>query len=134
MKNKSKTSTIISSFFKIFQNQFGATAKKFRLDNAPDYFNSRVSSFFESICIVHESSCPYTPEQNGVAERKIGHLMDVIRSLIFTAHAPNFLWSEAVLTATYLINRLPYESLAFKSPKDLFVGHYPHVHLGPELT
>ena len=35
---------------------------------------------------------------------------------------------------TYLINRLPSESLALKSLKDLFLGHYLHVHVGPELS
>ena len=133
MKNKSEASVIISSFIKLIQNQFGTTLKRFRSDNARDYFNSQVTTFFESIGIVHESSCPYTPEQNGVAERKIGHLMEVTRSLMFNAHIPNFWWSETVLTAIHLINRLPSEALAFKSPKDLFLHHYPHVQLGPEL-
>ena len=133
MKNKSEASVIISSFIKRIQNQFGTTPKRFRSDNAHDYFNSQVTTFLESIRIVHESSCPYTLEQNGVAERKIGHLMEVTRSLMFNAHIPNFLWSETILTAIYLINLLPYEALEFKSPKDLFLHHYPHVQLGPEL-
>ena len=52
---------------------------------------------------------------------------------MFNAHIPNFLWSETVLTAIHLINCLPSEALAFKSPNDLFLHHYPHVQLGPEL-
>ena len=59
--------------------------------------------------------------------------MEVTRSLMFNAHIPNFLWSEIVLTAIYLINRLPSEALASKTPEDLFLHHYPHVQLGPEL-
>ena len=61
MKNKSKSSVIISSFIKLIQNQFGTTPKRFRSDNARDYFNSQVTKFFESVGIVHESSCLYTP-------------------------------------------------------------------------
>ena len=92
-----------------------------------------MSSFFEDTCIVHESSCPYTPKQNGVAERKIGHLMEVARAMMFTSHALKHLWSEALLTAVYLVNRLPFKILSFKSPKDVFLHHYPKVQRGPEL-
>ena len=54
MKNKSEASVIISSFIKLIHNQFGATPKIFRSDYAHDYFNSQVTTFFESIGIVHE--------------------------------------------------------------------------------
>ena len=54
MKNKSEANVIISSFIKLIHNQFGATLKRFRSDNAHDYFNSQVTTFFESIGIVHE--------------------------------------------------------------------------------
>ena len=80
MTNKSEASSIILAFIRLLQNQFDTTPKRFRSDNAQDFFNRQVSSFFEDTCIVHESLCPYTPEQNGVAERKIGHLMEVARA------------------------------------------------------
>ena len=133
MANKSEASSIILPFIRLLQNQFDTTPKRFRSDNARDFFNRQVSSFFEDTGIVHESSCPYTPEQNGVAERKIGHLMEVARAMMFTSHAPKHLWSEALLTAVYLVNRLPSEILSLKSPKDVFLHHYPKVQLGPEL-
>ncbi|KAE8726748.1 hypothetical protein F3Y22_tig00006365pilonHSYRG00038 [Hibiscus syriacus] len=66
--------------------------------------------------IVHLTSCVNTPQQNGVAERKNRHLLEVTRSLLFAANAPKYLWGEALLTATYLINRMPSKTLDFKIP------------------
>jgi hypothetical protein len=68
---------------------------------------------------MHQTSCPDTPPQNGVAERKNHHILEVARSLMYTMNVPKFLWSEAVMTATYLINRTPSRILGMKSPSEL---------------
>ncbi|RVW35969.1 Retrovirus-related Pol polyprotein from transposon TNT 1-94 [Vitis vinifera] len=57
--------------------------------------------------IVHLSSCVDTPQQNGIAERKNRHLLEVARSLMFSMNVPKLFWGQAVLTAAYLINRMP---------------------------
>lgn len=75
--------------------------------------------------IVHQSSCVDTPQQNGVAERKNRHLLEVARSLMFTMGVPNYLWGDAVLTACYLINRLPTSTLKFKTPIEILQQLYP---------
>jgi hypothetical protein len=57
-----------------------------------------------------------------VAERKNRHILEVARSLMFTMNVSKFLWSEAVLTATYLINRTPSKILAMKTPCEILLG------------
>jgi len=57
-----------------------------------------------------------------VAERKNRHLLEVTRSLMFQMNVPKYLWSEAVLTAAYLINRMPSRVLGMKSPAELLFG------------
>ncbi|RVX11614.1 Retrovirus-related Pol polyprotein from transposon RE2 [Vitis vinifera] len=57
--------------------------------------------------IVHLSSCVDTPQQNGIAERKNRHLLEVARSLMFSMNVPKLFWGQAVLTEAYLINRMP---------------------------
>ncbi|XP_013601231.1 PREDICTED: uncharacterized protein LOC106308637 [Brassica oleracea var. oleracea] len=57
--------------------------------------------------ILHQTSCPYTPQQNGVAEGKNIHLMEVARSMMFHKSVPKRFWSDAVMNACYLINRIP---------------------------
>ncbi|XP_013594458.1 PREDICTED: uncharacterized protein LOC106302506 [Brassica oleracea var. oleracea] len=66
--------------------------------------------------ILHQTSCPYTPQQNGVAERKNRHLMELARSMMFHKSVPKRFWSDAVMTACYLINRIPTRILEDQSP------------------
>ena len=88
MKNKSETSQIFQTFHKMIQNQFQTNIQVFKTDNAQDFFNSILGSYLQSHGIVHQSSCVDTPQQNGVAERKNRHLLEVARSLLFTSHVP----------------------------------------------
>jgi hypothetical protein len=69
--------------------------------------------------ILHQTSCPYTPPQNGVAEKKNGHLLEVAWELTFTMNVPKFMWGEAVMMATFLINRAPSRVAGMKSPCEL---------------
>ncbi|RVW47126.1 Retrovirus-related Pol polyprotein from transposon RE1 [Vitis vinifera] len=65
-----------------------------------------VGEFLAQEGIVHLSSCVDTPQQNGIAERKNRHLLEVARSLMFSMNVPKLFWGQAVLTAAYLINRM----------------------------
>src|SRR5436190_19823114 len=70
----------------------------------------------------HQTTCPDTPEQNGVAERKNRHLLEVTRALMFQMNVPKFLWSEAVMSDAYLINRMPSKVLGMKTPCEILLG------------
>ena len=78
--------------------------------------------------IKHETSCPYTPQQNGLAERKIGDIVDKGRTLLIQASTLN-LWGFAVMTVVHLINRLPSRILGFQSPLEILEEKYPEVRL-----
>ena len=56
--------------------------------------------------IRHEFSCRYTPEQNGVAKRKIWLVVEVARAILEEKSLPKFYWAEAVMTAVYIQNRI----------------------------
>jgi hypothetical protein len=60
-----------------------------------------------------------TPEQTGVVERKNWHLLEVTRSLMLDTHVPKSYWGDALLTATYLINRMPSRVLDFQTPLEV---------------
>ena len=79
--------------------------------------------------IKHETSCPYTPQQNGLAETKIGDTVDKARTLLIQAHVPTNFWGFAIMTAVHLINRLPSSSLDFQSPIGILEKHFPEVRL-----
>ena len=52
----------------------------------------------------HETYCSQTLQQNGVTERKNRHILEIIRALLITANVPKRLWTNAVVTAIYLMN------------------------------
>ncbi|KAL0642233.1 hypothetical protein Bca4012_102511 [Brassica carinata] len=90
--------------------------KVLRSDNGGEYISNAFKNHLAKHGIVHQTSCPYTPQQNGVAERKNRHLMEVARSMMFHANVPKRFWSDAVQTACYLINRVPTKILKNLSP------------------
>ncbi|XP_073121790.1 uncharacterized protein [Henckelia pumila] len=59
--------------------------------------------------IIHQSSCPHTPQQNGVAERKNKHLLEVARAISFETKVPKYLWGE--LDAISIPNSVHEEAL-----------------------
>jgi len=84
----------------MIQTQFGTTIKKLRTDNAKDYFNTHLHNYFQQEGIIHETSCIDMPQQNGVAERKMRHLLNVTRTLLHHHHVSKYFWGQAVLIAT----------------------------------
>lgn len=68
---------------------------------------------------VHQSSCPYTPQQNGIVERKHRHLLDIGRALLMQSHLPKVFWSDCILTATHIVNTLTTRVLNWKSPWEI---------------
>ncbi|RVW31459.1 Retrovirus-related Pol polyprotein from transposon TNT 1-94 [Vitis vinifera] len=84
--------------------------------------------------ILHDSSCVNTPQQNRVAERKNGHLLNTTRALLFQRNVPKSYWEEVVLTAIYMINRIPSRVLDSKSPVEILKSFYPHFKTSNGLT
>ncbi|KAI3744219.1 hypothetical protein L1987_57296 [Smallanthus sonchifolius] len=125
LKHKDEVFNNVQNFFNLVKNQFGITIKTFRSDNGTEFVNNQMHSFCESQGINHQTSCSYTPQQNGIAERKHRHLLNVARALLFQGYIPLKFWSECVLTATYLINRTPSSVLKGKSPYELVYGFKP---------
>lgn len=121
MRHKDEVFPCFKKFYALVQNQFNVQIQAIRTDNGTEYVNKIFGTFMSEQGILHQTSCPNTPQQNGVAERKNRHILEVARALMFTMNVPKFLWSEAVLTATYLINRTPLRVTGMKSPCELIL-------------
>lgn len=117
--------TTFQAFVKYVTNHFHANIKIIRTDNDTEFFNHQFSHFLSSLEIQHQSSCPYTPQQNARVERKHKHLLEMTRSLRFQSGLLAKYWGECLLTATHLINLLPTPVLQFKSPYELLFHQKP---------
>ncbi|GJR02890.1 ribonuclease H-like domain-containing protein [Tanacetum coccineum] len=124
VKSKDEVAFDISIFYNLIENQFKRKIKV-RSDNGTEIVNQTVNKFCNDKGIVHQTFCTYTPQQNGIAERKHRHLLNVVRSLLFHERIPLKMWTECILTATYLINRLPYSVLIRKSPYEIIYKKPP---------
>ncbi|KAF3771918.1 Retrovirus-related Pol polyprotein from transposon TNT 1-94 [Nymphaea thermarum] len=107
MKHKSEAGHVIKNFINEILTQFDTCVKIVRSDNALEFCASSLEQFFRDKGIIHQTSCAYTSQQNGVVERKHRHILDVARTIIIHSHVPHSYWGDAVLTACYLINRMP---------------------------
>ena len=74
-----------------------------------------------------EHSVPYTPQQNGVAERKNKSLKEMATCFLHAKHLPPSLWAEAVTYASYLQNRVPHKLVVRATLFKTLHGHKPNV-------
>jgi hypothetical protein len=107
------------------ENQFSNTIKHLQSDGGGEYTSHQFQSFLLQHGIIFRKYCHYSSPQNGLAERKLRHILETGLTLLAHAHLSNKYWVDSVLTAVYTINRLttatlqhvsPYEKLYKKSP------------------
>jgi transposase InsO family protein len=87
--------------------------------------SSQIEGFLEEEGIKHEFSSPYTPQQNGVVERKNRTLLDTARTMLDEYKTPDRFWVEAINTAYYSINRLYLHRILKKTSYELLTGKIP---------
>ncbi|KAI0499987.1 hypothetical protein KFK09_018195 [Dendrobium nobile] len=130
MKSKQETFSKFKLFQQLIQNQFHKTLKALRSDGRGEFTSHEFTDFLQLHGIQRQLTCPHTPEQNGVAERKNRHLLNLARTMLHAANLAALLWAEAVSTANYLVNRLPCSSIAHQIPFHSLHGHPPtYTHL-----
>jgi len=88
LRLKSDTFSTIANFFSYVCTQFGATIQNIQCDNGREFDNLSARTFFLTHGIHLRMSCPYTSPQNGKAECIIRSINNMVRSLLFQAHAP----------------------------------------------
>ncbi|BBG97367.1 ABC-2 type transporter family protein [Prunus dulcis] len=125
LKNKNEVFSCFQSFHKQMKTQFNAQIQILRSDNGGEFVNHDFQTYFQQHGIIHETTCPQTPQQNGVAERKNRHLLETARALLIGAHVPRHHWDDAIVTAVHLINRMPSGVLTFKTPLQVLAQHRP---------
>ncbi|KAH9751848.1 retrovirus-related pol polyprotein from transposon RE1 [Citrus sinensis] len=116
MKSKDEVNSLFQRFHKMVTTQFQTQIRVLHTDNGGEYMSTAIQQFLKSQGSVHQTTCVGTPQQNGVAERKNRHLLEVVRASLIQAHMPLSYWGEALASAAYLINRTPSSSLGFQTP------------------
>jgi transposase InsO family protein len=127
LQEKSQTQETLKGFLRRAQNEFGLRIKKIRSDNGTKFNNSEIEDFLKEEGIKYEFSSPYTPQQNGVVERKNRTLLDMARTMLDEYKTPDHFWAEAINIAYYSINRLYLHRILKKTSYELLTGKKPNV-------
>ncbi|KAG7554602.1 Retrotransposon Copia-like N-terminal [Arabidopsis suecica] len=122
LRNKSEVLTVFPAFITLVENQLNLKVKSVRSDNAPEL---NFTSYYQDKGIQSFHSCPETPEQNSVVERKHQHILNVARALMFQSQVSLPFWGDCILTAVFLINRTPSQVLSNKTPFEVLTGKAP---------
>jgi len=126
MKNKDKVFSWFRSFKALVKNQNGKI-KILRIDNGTEYEPNKFNNYCREVGIKRETTTTYTPEQNGVAQRKNHSIVETTRAMLHDQILPKFLWTEAANTVVYVQNRCPHQALESKTPEEVFNGKKPNV-------
>uniref|UniRef100_A0A8R7PKL3 Integrase catalytic domain-containing protein n=1 Tax=Triticum urartu TaxID=4572 RepID=A0A8R7PKL3_TRIUA len=106
-----KTKDEALHYFKIYkaevENQLDRKIKRLRSDRGGEYFSNEFNLFCEEHGIIHERTPPYSPQSNGVSERKNRTLTDLVNAMLDTAGLSKEWWGEALMTASHVLNRVP---------------------------
>ena len=126
-KHKSETQQNFIDFAKEVQRQHKLPIMAIRSDNGSEFKNYTLNDFLSEEGIRHQYSAAYTPQQNGVAERKNRTLMDMARSMLAEYKSPYNFWAEAISTACHSANRLYLRKGLDKTPYEILTGNKPNI-------
>ncbi|GJY82789.1 retrovirus-related pol polyprotein from transposon TNT 1-94 [Tanacetum coccineum] len=127
LRKKSQAPEIIMSFIRIVENQNDVKVKQIRTDNGTEFINHELVSFCNEKGISQNFSSPYTPEQNGIAERKNRTLIEAARTMLNGLVLSKHFWTEAVRIARYTQNRSIIVKRYDKTPYEIFREIIPDI-------
>jgi len=127
LKKKDEAFMWFRTFKAFVENMTGKKIKILRTDNGTEYESNEFKDFCREAGIKRETTTAYTPEQNGVAERKNRTIVEAARAMLCDQGLPKFLWGEAANTAVYIQNRCPHSALDSKTPEEVFSSKKPDV-------
>ncbi|KAJ9540464.1 hypothetical protein OSB04_026970 [Centaurea solstitialis] len=126
MRHKSESFERFREFQNEVQNQVGRKIKFLRSDRGGEYLSDEFDNHLTECGIVSQLTPPYTPQMNGVSERRNRTLLDMVRSMMCRSTLPMSFWGHALETAAHILNRAPTKSVE-KTPYELWKGKKPNI-------
>lgn len=125
LKEKNEAFEKFKTFKLLIEKENGKEIATLRTDRGGEFTSNEFQEFCNKEGIKRHLTVPYTPQQNGVVERRNHTLMEMTRSLLKAMKVPNYMWGEAVRHATYLINRVPTRALKNQTPYECLKNRKP---------
>lgn len=122
LHNKSSAKTKLRNFCIFIETQFQTKIQMVRSDNGMEF---SMPDFFDAKGIIHQMSCVYTLQQDGVVERKHQHLLNIGSALKIQSSLPLSYWGYCIKHAATLINLTPTPLLSNKAPFEILYSKLP---------
>ena len=105
----------------------GKFIKCLRTDRGGEFNSNEFKEFCRHNGIRRQLTTAYTPQQNGVAERKNRTVMNMVRAMLSEKKIPKSFWPEAVQWSVYVLNRCPTLAVKDTTPEEAWTGAKPSV-------
>lgn len=112
-------------YFNRLQTQTGKKPKRLHTDNGTGELNLDIDKLTSSLGVIHELTCPFTPEQNARIERDMRTLSEEVGTLLIDSNLSKSFWAEALSCVIYTSNHVNKSSVIDKTPFDLFYNKEP---------
>ncbi|KAJ9552557.1 hypothetical protein OSB04_016602 [Centaurea solstitialis] len=126
MRHKSETFEKFKEYQNEVQNLLDKRIKFLRSDRGGEYLSDEFDNHLMECGIVSQLTPPYTPQMNGVSERRNRTLLDMVRTMMCHSSLPTSFWGHALETAAHILNRAPTKSVE-KTPYELWKGKKPNI-------
>lgn len=126
-KDKGRGLPVFQRFKVMAEKQSGKFIKVLRTDGGGEYTSNEFENFCVTHGIEHEITTPYTPQHNGLAERRNRIVLNMVRSMLKDKGLPHSFWGEAATTAAYILNRCPTKRLVSQVLEERWSGKRPIV-------
>ncbi len=125
--SKKKVKRKGKNFKAMVEKEKGVSIKCLRSDGGGEYFSNEFSEYLKEHGIQRKYSCSYSPQQNGVVERKNRHIVEITHAMLNEKNLPNYFWAEVLATVVYIMNRTPITTIHGMTLKEKFTGKKPDV-------
>ncbi|GJR69217.1 retrotransposon protein, putative, ty1-copia subclass [Tanacetum coccineum] len=124
LKHKHEVFETFKVFQKEVENQLGKTIKSLRSDRGGEYMSQEFLDHLKDHGIIAHRTPPYTPQHNGVSERRNRTLLDMVRSMMSQTTLPKSFWDYALETAARILNMVSTKKVE-KTPYEVWHGQAP---------
>ena len=128
LPTKDAAPTAIQRIQAAAERKSGKKLRALRTDRGGEFTVGNFNKYFAELGIRRELTAPYTPQQNGVVERRNQTVVGTARSMLKAKGLPGKFWGEAVTTAVYILNRASTKGAGGRTPYELWTGSRPGVH------
>ena len=127
IRNKDEVLENFAVYRQRAEKDTGREIKTLQSDGGGEYMNTKFNTYLRDAGIVKVTTPPYTPAQNGIAERANRTLTEAARCMLLDAGLGNEYWGFAILAAVHIMNRMPTRVHAGKSPFEMWTGNRPTI-------